>query len=77
MQLSVAIPKNGCKVMGVSADSGKTRFIAKGCFYFVFVFQHVRLECCCGCFNVYKIFPSVIVSSLPKEKLKKKKNKKH
>lgn len=71
MQLSVAIPKNGCKVMGVFADSGKTRFIAKGCFYFVFVFQHVRMECCCGCFNVYKIFPSVIVSFLPKEKLKK------
>lgn len=71
MQLSVAIPKNGCKVMGVFADSGKICFIAKSCFYFVFVFQHVHMECCCGCFNVYKIFPSVIVSFLPKEKLKK------
>lgn len=71
MQLSLAIPKNVCKVMGVFADSGKTCFIAEGCFYFVFVFQRVRMECCCGCFNVYKIFPSVIASLLPKEKLKK------
>lgn len=58
--------------MGVFADSGKTHFIAKGGFYFVFVFQRVHMECCCGCFNVYKIFPSVIVPFLPKENLKKK-----
>lgn len=48
--------------------------LQKAAFILFFVFQRVRMECCCGCCNVYKIFPSVIVSLLPKEKLKKKKS---
>lgn len=46
--------------------------LQKAAFILFFVFQCVCMECCCGCCNVYKIFPSVIVSLLPKEKLKKK-----